>query len=135
VRDAVDLQNQTEVHLTLLTMTRPDGSADPAFGNGGVVPLVLADGGRFRPTGLAVANGGRTLVVAGVPQNGPPLLARYDATTGALDPTFADGGRGGVTIAGIEALVARPDVDQLYVGGSDAAGRPAVARIWNQLIP
>jgi hypothetical protein len=122
--------------VSFLQVIRADGSPDPGFGDAGIVRLTLADGSRLEPQTLVATNGGRYLVVAGASENGgAPLVARYDSHTGALDPTYGNGGRAGVVLAQVDVAAARAGIDQLYLGGTDSAGRPSVARIWNHLTP
>ncbi len=118
-----------------LRMTRADGSPDPGFGFGGTVTLQLPAGGRFRPEAVVVTTGCRFILVAGSPPRGGPIVARYDGRTGALDPTFGDHGAFPVFLAQVAAGVPRGDADQVYFGGFDTAGRPAVTRVWNQTTP
>ena len=68
----------------------PDGSLDPAFGEGGIVTTDL--GGAEGATAIAVLPDGK-MVVAGVDGFliSNILVARYTAD-GALDPSFGDGG-------------------------------------------
>jgi hypothetical protein len=78
-------------------------------------------------------NDERFLVVAGTDPTGAARIARYDATTGALDPSFGNDGSLRVLLARVEAETARSGSDQLYLGGLDAQNRPAVTRVWNQV--
>lgn len=122
--------------VSFLQVIGTNGSLDPQFGSGGVLRLVIADGTRLEPQTLVATNSGRFIVVAGVPAGGgAPLVARYDAHTGALDPTYGNGGRAGVALARVDAAELRTAFDQLYLGGTDTAGRPTVARIWNHIKP
>jgi uncharacterized delta-60 repeat protein len=80
-----------------LARYRPDGTLDPAFGNGGLVVTDVAGDGAGQLTSLARAPGGR-LVAAGYAIVDGALhmaLAHY-APAGTLDPGFA--GDGLVTI-------------------------------------
>jgi hypothetical protein len=129
-----DLDNRLVVRDFFLRVLRPDGSPDPGFGAGGTVPL-RAPTSVLNPRALVATNEGRHLVVGGHDSAGVAMLSRYDATTGTLDSTFADGGRAGVTISSIESFAPRAGGDQLYLGGTDGQGRPAVALVWNQVIP
>ncbi len=130
------LSQAPDPRVSFVQVLGANGSPDLQFGNGGVLVLVLADGGRLDPTALVSTNGGRFLVVAGAPANGgAPLVARYDAHTGTLDPTYGNGGRAGVVLAHVDVAEARTGIDQLYLGGTDSAARPAVARIWNHIKP
>ena len=127
---------QTNPRVSFLQVIGVNGSLDPQFGAGGIVRLLLADGSRLEPQTLVATNGGRFIVVAGVPAaGGAPLVARYDAHTGSLDPKYGDGGRAGVALAHVDAAELRAGIDQLYLGGTDTAGRPTVARIWNHITP
>jgi hypothetical protein len=131
-RTAVNLQVERLSTDSFLWLVGPDGSHDP-LSNG--VPLLLANGGRLDPVAIAATNNERFLVVAGAPPAGAPLVARYDAVSGTLDPGFGNGGRARVALARASAVVTRSGLDQLYLGGADAQGRPAVARIWNHITP
>jgi hypothetical protein len=130
----VDLSVPLETRGTFLRVLRPDGSPDPGFGTGGSVPLALSAVGARQPLTVVATNGSRFLVVAGQ-RGGAAVLERYDAGTGVLDPTFGDGGHAGVTLKTVDALATRAGIDQLYLRGTNAADRPAVARVWDQTVP
>jgi hypothetical protein len=127
----VDL-HQVTVTSTLRATTAA-GAPDDGFGSGGTVVLQLPGGGRLEPSALLATNDERYLVVVGVDPTGAPRIARYDAVTGAIDPGFGNDGSVGVLLPHVEAAAARTGADQLYLGGTDAQGRPAVTRVWNQI--
>jgi hypothetical protein len=134
-RQIVDVEAHFASTFYALSMFLPTGGFDPRFGTGGSRELTDPQGGTLDATSLSATNGDRFLVVAGR-ANGVAEVVRYDATTGALDPTFGNDGHAGTTIRTIDAVASRlGDFDQLYLGGQDHEGRPAVARMWNQLAP
>jgi hypothetical protein len=129
----IDVQFHHVVTASYLDATAADGSPDPGFGNGGAVSLDIPGVGRLEPAALVATNDERFLVVAGTDPTGAARIARYDATTGALDPSFGNDGSLRVLLARVEAETARSGSDQLYLGGLDAQNRPAVTRVWNQV--
>jgi hypothetical protein len=116
-----------------LRATTADGSTDAEFGDGGNASLDLPGVGPLTPQALLATNDERFLVLLGDDANGALRIARYDAVTGAIDPGFGNDGSVGVLLPHVEAAAARTGADQLYLGGTDAQGRPAVTRVWNQV--
>jgi hypothetical protein len=132
-RHTIDITTGASNSFALLIVLGADGSPDPGFGSSGRLLLTGRAGGDLFPSALLATNGNRYLVVAG--SFGDALLQRYDARTGARDLTFGESGNAGVVLRSVDALAARSrDHEQVYIGGIDHQGRPAVARIWNGVV-
>ncbi len=73
----------------------PSGVFDPSFGDGGKVEITfpMPDGGFIYGTSVAVRNDGRVVVGGRIDGSGHPsaTVLQLDVT-GALDPSFGDGG-------------------------------------------
>ena len=115
-----------EATVTVTITERPENAyLDPSFGTDGLVTTDFA-GGYDGATSVAVLPDGR-IIVAGWTESETDFdqdfaLARYDAS-GALDPSFGDGGRVTTDFAGgedlIAALVLQPDGKILAAGWAE----------------
>lgn len=121
---------------------RPDGSPDPAFGDGGVARAGFEDLGfpEAEPFGLAVQDdgrivlGGRALDSRDWPMRTRFALARY-GEDGRLDPGFGDGGRVLTSFADYsrfdataQTLAIQADGRIVAAGGLEGAYATAMAR-------
>jgi hypothetical protein len=130
---ATNTQSGVTSNTSWVKVTTSDGSPDLEFGTDGELRLQDASGGRLDPSVLLATNDERRFVVIGVTSTGARIAARYDSTTGAIDPTFGSGGRIGILLDRVDTAVPRTGINQLYVAGIDAQAHHAVARIWNQI--
>jgi uncharacterized delta-60 repeat protein len=98
-----------------LARYEPDGSLDPAFGQGGAVTTHMSEPDA-RASAVAIQPDGRIVAAGG------EELARYNGD-GSLDSTFGDGGKVSTELGGMSAVVLEPDGMIVVAGGvPDSSG-------------
>lgn len=119
-----------KIVLTRLTTV---GTPDPGFGGGDGVAITdtLAVGARPRPEGIGLTPSGQILVAGTVitaVQSG--FIARFDPTSGELDPAYGTGGWTGLGDSGtqITALHVLPG-GAAFAGGWDSYAEWVVAKV------
>jgi uncharacterized delta-60 repeat protein len=86
----------------------PDGALDPSFGDLGMVIVTI--GIKSLATALALQPDGKILLSGNAFTNTPLTATVRLLATGALDPTFGDGGISEQTVAnGVNAIALQPD--------------------------
>ena len=81
-----------ESSMPLLFRLNANGSVDASFGDDGFVLVNTADYGEIEPSGLAVQEDGKIVVVAEAFDNGSNVLLFRTTSTGVMDTTFGTQG-------------------------------------------